>query len=602
MRAVTRVRWLQFAVSVTALWAYTLAVGANLPAVRASLMFTIAMLGYVLYRSSSLLNTLGVSALVLLVWRPEDVFDASFHLTFVSVGAIVGLAIPLLDKLIQIGEWTPSSATPLPPHVRPWLRRMCETIYWVPDKWAYESSTNIWSGTIVKRPYFNGRLGGIPQKAARYLIESVVVSAIAQAAMLPLSIIYFNRVTVSSVVLNIWVSIFMTLQAAAAVGGVVLSLIADILGEPLFAVAGWVNFLMLALPRAMSELGLTGWRLPAYTGGGTVVYVVFLAMLACLAALTIQWEPFERRSKQTQRRLFKMLISGVAIVAMIMVTHPFIRPATNGELRVSFLDVGQGDAVLIELPKGGTVLVDGGGRRKYKTSDEDGSELEPDFRGIGEAVTNQVLWSRGISKIDIIAVTHADADHAQGLVDVAGAFPFKSLLMGRDACSNAEIERLCSIADGQGSSIEVLAAGSSFEMEGVTFDVLAPLSPDGVYDNDASLVLRLTYGGRSFLLTGDIERRGEAEVLGSGLSLAADVVKIPHHGSKTSSTPGFVAAVNARYAVVSAGRRSQFGHPHADVISRWIAAGAAVLSTQDNGMITFTTDGESIGVETFVRW
>ena len=138
LRQLTRNRWLQFAVTTLVLWAYTLAVGADVPVVRAAIMFTVVSFSYVIYRQGSLLNSLGLCAFVLLVWRPSDLFNPSFQLTFVSVAAILACTYPLIDKLQKIGRWTPSSQTPFPPNVADWLKRFCEILYWNPDMWKVE--------------------------------------------------------------------------------------------------------------------------------------------------------------------------------------------------------------------------------------------------------------------------------------------------------------------------------------------------------------------------------------------------------------------------------------------------------------------------------
>ena len=125
-------------------------------------------------------------------------------------------------------------------------------------------------------------------------------------------------------------------------------------------------------------------------------------------------------------------------------------------------------------------------------------------------------------------------------------------------------------------------------------------SPNAVSDNDHSLVLRLVYGSRAFLLTGDVERKAENAMLATPVYLRADVVKVPHHGSHTSSTQQFIDAVKPQIAVISVGRRSRFGHPHKDVVERWQNSGAQVMTTGENGTISVTTDGSDLVVTTFV--
>nr|MBP9665509.1 ComEC/Rec2 family competence protein [Pyrinomonadaceae bacterium] len=216
VRRLTRNRWLQFVITGGVLWAYTLAVGADVPVVRAALMFTVLLVGYAMHRSGSLLNSLALSVVILLAWRPSDLFDASLQLTVASVAAIVACAYPLIERLRAIGEWTPTPDKPFPPNVPPWLGRLCETLYWNADAWRVNAKRQIWTAALHKSPMLQ-RTGGVIQKSVRYLFEGLLVSLIVQAWMLPLTVVYFHRVLLASVVLNLWVGFFIAIESFAAV-------------------------------------------------------------------------------------------------------------------------------------------------------------------------------------------------------------------------------------------------------------------------------------------------------------------------------------------------------------------------------------------------
>jgi competence protein ComEC len=137
---------------------------------------------------------------------------------------------------------------------------------------------------------------------------------------------------------------------------------------------------------------------------------------------------------------------------------------------------------------------------------------------------------------------------------------------------------------------------------GATVEVLYPLldlAPDAPSDNNHSVVLRIVYGSRAFILTGDIESDTENALIIGGGTLKADVIKVPHHGSRTSSTPSFVGAVGPQYAVISVGTRSRFGHPHKEVVDRWLASGVKVMTTGQQGMISVSTDGKDFRINSF---
>ncbi|MEP6787756.1 MAG: ComEC/Rec2 family competence protein, partial [Acidobacteriota bacterium] len=572
LRQLTRNRWIQFVVTMAVLWAYTLAVGADVPVVRAAIMFTIVLYSYVIYRQGSLLNSLGVCGLILLVWRPSDLFNPSLQLTFVSVTAIVAMAYPLIDMLQRIGSWTPSTGAPFPPNVPSWLKRFCETVYWNADAWKVESKRQIWTARILKSPFMPQRVVGVVQKIARFVLEGLLVSLIVQVWMLPLTVVYFHRVSVASVLLNLWVGFFIALESFAAVIGVSVSHVSGLLAAPFFTFAEIFNWLMLSLSRLCSDNGWASFRLPAYSGSGRAVYILYFLPVLFLAVTLNRWKPFDLKqsSKLVSRIVFLPAASVMMILLGVVIFHPFSAPRPDGRLNIDFLDVGQGDSALVTFPDGKTLLVDGGGRISYGAS-EDGEVFEPDVRGIGEAVVSEFLWDRGYSKIDNILATHADADHIQGLADVAKNFDIGSAAFARMPMQDHDFAQLAEVLRRRGIPAETIARGVRLKFGDVIVEVLYPLSsddPNAVSDNDHSVVLRIVYGSRAFLLTGDIERTAELELVRGGGTLKADLIKVPHHGSRTSSTQELIDAVGAKYAVISVGRTSPFGHPHPEVVER----------------------------------
>ncbi|MFM9903295.1 MAG: ComEC/Rec2 family competence protein [Pyrinomonadaceae bacterium] len=604
-RQLTRNRWPQFVVTIFVLWGYTLAVGADVPVVRATIMFTVVLFAYAIHRRGTLLNSLGLCSLILLAWRPSDLFNPSFQLTFVSVGAIVALAYPLIDTLQKIGSWTPAPATPFPPNVPSWLKRFCEMLHWRENLWAVESGRQIWTANLFKSPYFHGRIGEGVQKTARYIFEVVMVSMIVQVCMLPLSVVYFHRVSAASVPLNLWVGFFIAIESFAAAAGAIASHISSILAAPFFAIAEVSNWLMLALPRLLSGIAWTSFRLPAYTGIGRGIYFLYFVSLILLAVALNRWRPFELKSMGValKRRVLFPVAASLLIFIGIIVFHPFSVPQPDGRLHIDFLDVGQGDSALVTFPNGQTLLIDGGGRFDYRKKDDDAEPFEPDSRGIGEAVVSEVLWAKGYSRIDHILATHADADHIQGLTDVAKNFAIGTAVFGRLPLDDPDYVQLAEVLRRRGIPAEVIAHGDVLKFGDVTVEVLYPIAAEDlntISDNDHSVVLRVIYGNRSFLLTGDIERQAETELINGGGTLNADLIKVAHHGSRTSSTQPFIDAVGVKYAIISVGRTSPFGHPHPEVVERWKAIGANVMTTGERGMISVSTDGNDIQIKTFL--
>ncbi|MFN0139856.1 MAG: ComEC/Rec2 family competence protein [Pyrinomonadaceae bacterium] len=596
---VTRRRAIQFTITNLILWAYTLAVGADVPVVRAALMFTVMSFSYVIYRQSGLLNSFGLSCLILLVWRPSDLFDPSFQLTFVSVAAIIACAFPLIEHLRRVGEWTPSAAAPFPPDVPTWLKRSCETLYWRDAAWAIEKKRQIWTARIAKAPYFRGMVRELLQKALGYVFEGLLVSFIVQVWMLPLTVVYFHRVSFLSVVLNLWVGVLIAFESFAAVAAAIAGNFSELLATGFYAIADMLNWLLLSVPSLFSDHGWASFRIPAYSGHGRVIYAIYFVPVVMLAVAIARWKPFalENNSFIATRRTIGAMFSATTLLIAVIIFHPLSTAIPDGRLHIDFLDVGQGDAIFVTFPNGQTLLVDGGGRVDYRKRDDEAEPFEPDTRGIGEAVVSEVLWAKGYSHIDHILATHADADHMQGLVDVAKNFEIDSAIFGRTPPDDPDFVELTQVLQRRGIATEIVGRGEILKFGACTVEVLYPITAtkeSASSDNNNSVVLRIVYGSRVFLLTGDIERAAETALVSGGGTLAADVVKVAHHGSRTSSMQQFIDATGAEYAVISVGRRSPFGHPHTEVVERWRGIGANVMTTGERGMISVSTDGKDL--------
>jgi competence protein ComEC len=606
----TRNRFLQFLLATAFLWSYSLAVGADTPVVRAAVMFTLLLLGRAIFRHASLLNSFGASSLALLVWSPSDLFDESFQLTFVCVGAMVIVAFPLAEKLRAIGEWRPAAETPVPPFVNEKLRAFCEILYWSESRWEFEQSQEIWSCRLFKSETAKKIERLQLQPLLRVAFESVLVSVVIQLWMTPFLILYFHRISIVGIFLNVWVGAVVAVESLAAVIGVLAAQLNAALAAPFVLAAEALNWLMLHAADPVIEAGWASVRIPNYPGNLKVIYLLYYLPVLYLAWLSFTWRPFSLESLNTgpgedARRALRVRLAaaGTAAALIIVLFHPFSAPLASGRLKINYLDVGQGDSALVELPDGETLLVDGGGRPAvkplYVEGDEKPEVFEPDTQPIGERVVSAYLWERGYSRVDYILATHGDADHIQGLCDVAKNFNVRMAFFGRMPPDNSEFAALDKILKKKGIPEKLLTRGDLLTFGEVQAEVLGPLSGEGASDNNHSVVLRLVYGTRKFVMTGDIEKETERDIVGSGLDLQSDVVKVAHHGSSTSSTDDFIRATGARLAVISVGLESPFKHPRADVVTRWKAAGAGVMTTGENGTITVSTDGEDLLLETF---
>jgi competence protein ComEC len=239
------------------------------------------------------------------------------------------------------------------------------------------------------------------------------------------------------------------------------------------------------------------------------------------------------------------------------------------------------------------MMVDSGGDWQFNrrvAEEVDEMPFVEDRLGIAEAAVLPYLWSRGIERLDTVVASHGDSDHVGGFVELV-----RNMRVGAAWQAPGEQGAFTPAMREAAVPVRSLNAGTSVEVDGVVIEVLSA----GGAGNNGSLVLRLRFGGRSFLLTGDIERPAEQELVRRGVDLRADVLKVAHHGSRTSTTAEFLDRTAASVAVISAGAGNSFGHPHEEVVDRLRQRGLRILETSRHGAVTISTDGHDLRVELF---
>jgi competence protein ComEC len=266
--------------------------------------------------------------------------------------------------------------------------------------------------------------------------------------------------------------------------------------------------------------------------------------------------------------------------------------APSPYLTVTFLDVGQGDSIVIQTPGGHTLVIDTGRR----TPDDD----------MGRRVVLPFLRAQGVHHLSALLLTHPDDDHIGGAVTLLERLSVGRLLLSPLPSNTPNYLETLDAARRNRVPVTTLARGQTLDFrDGVVADVLHPAvsgpPPSEHPDNNASLVLRLRYEKVSILLTGDAEREAEEEMVRSKREMASGLLKLGHHGSLTSSTERFLDAVRPQAAIVSAGRNNSFGHPHPDVLARLAARQIHVFRTDKHGTITVTSDGRTLRVTTTLR-
>lgn len=550
------------------LWLYALVTGWGSPCVRCAAGFTLFAIACYFARRRRILNILAAVAIGFLVLDPEQMFEASFQLTFLAVGFIGAFATPLLERTTY-------------PRVRA-LADLPDTgrdMHLAPAVAQFRVEMRLLAETLRLRARLPERASclaiSMPARVLFYAFQLAVVSAIVQIGLALPMVVYFHRIGFSGVSAN---AIVVPLMCAVIPVG----FIAIFTGWACVAkAAGWllaashmaVNWHMRLEPN---------WRIP------TPPLWLGIAMGAALILAALA--PRAGRLRQS------VATAAVAVLVTLLVWHPFAPEIARNRLEMTVVDVGQGDSILLTFPDGKLMLVDGGGIPAF-------GHRAPSQMDIGEDVVSPYLWDRSIGHIDVMACTHAHADHIGGMPSLLANFHARELWTG----ANSENPAWCALRDkarADGVHIVPLHRGQHFSYGGAEVEVLAPsleYVPKEAPHNNDSLAFRVTFGRQSFLLCGDIERQIEAELVAEGLVRKTDVLKVAHHGSKTSSTAAFLDLARPTFAVMSAGFENSYGHPHADVIARFQERQASVLRTDLDGLVTVRSDGRRLEMD-MGRW
>ncbi|HEX7958360.1 MAG TPA: DNA internalization-related competence protein ComEC/Rec2, partial [Terriglobales bacterium] len=400
------------------------------------------------------------------------------------------------------------------------------------------------------------------------IFDLVLMSLLMQAALaLPMAI-YFHRVTVVGLPANVIVVPLISMLMPL----VLIATLASYL-------ASWIAF----VPKVLTAVFLHGISatialLAKFNAANIrVADPPLWAALVCGAAVVICLLAARQRKAIAGASMAALLLS-----AGLLPYGPKPKVHT-GELEITAIDVGQGDSLLVVTPKGRTLLIDGGGVSGRFTSEFD----------FGEDVVSPYLWSRGFDHLDAVALTHAHSDHIGGLPSVIRNFEPTELWIAPSAATPAYRE-LMHVGSEEKTAVLRRAAGDKFEFGGATIEVLWPPANwhPGRDRNADSMVLRISYQGSAALLEGDALSRNERQF--PLFSARAQILKVGHHGSNSSTSPELLAAVQPKYAMISAGPQNPFGHPRPEVLQRLTGAGTQIFRTDVQGGLSFFLDGKQV--------
>lgn len=476
---------------------------------RATTMTLIFLLGKLIWKETTLFNTISISAFALLCINPFSLFNAGFQLTYAATLSIV-IFYPKFIKYLP--------------------------------KWPLRIS------------------------------EIFALSAASQIGVLPIMAKTFNRITFSSLFLNFAALPLVALIMISGYLFLFFSFISPVIANYLVQAVNFLINLLLSISHIFDSFSFLSFRIPTPHAATIAGYFLFLFILL------LPWK---------KKKIRRMAFAGFLVFLAVLITYPF--PSTSKYLKVTFIDVGQGDSILVEFPGQKKMLIDGGG---FFSGDFD----------IGERVLSPFLWKKGIKTIDYLVLTHPHPDHLNGLISVARNFKVRQFWESLSPVENHFYEEL---QRNLAPSIlkKRMFRTSSHLINGTTIDILHPKDsrlrlPFSSNENELSMVLRLSYGRTSFLLTGDIGLEAEQDILENMKLIKSNILKSPHHGSLSSSSEEFLSAVNPSIIIICVGENNRYNFPNPIILQRYKEQGATIYRTDTHGAIEITSDGQKFSIKT----
>jgi competence protein ComEC len=521
------------ALTIPCLLLYTFIAGGGISVIRATIMVITFLFSILLHRERHLLHTLALAAFLILIFSPPSLFDVSFQLSFLAVLSILYLVPRILKSL----KW--------------------EGIF-LPPK-------NSWKQNILK-----------------YILLSLLVTGVAILGTAPLVALHFNRFSPIGFFTNLfiipWVGfIIVPLSLIASLFSFFFSPLAILL----IHLNNWIALVLLKVVAFFASIPYASLFVSTPT-----VFEVILFYLLLFSVIHLQ-----------KGKRIRYIFVGLCIVFVLDLTFWNLKDSFQKDLRLTFIDVGHGDSILIEFPKGKKMLIDGGG-------------LYEDRFDIGKNVIAPFLWKKKIRWIDTLVLTHPDPDHLKGLIFIASQFSIGQFWDNGFQTDSEPYLQLRKILKEKKIQTQSIHEETPLQIiNGVEISVLNPPVANKIQRrdrnfwnlNNSSLVMKLRFKNVSVLLVGDIGKEAEEQMLRKGFPVKADILKIPHHGSSSSSSLLFLERVKPIYAVLSVGERNIGRLPHPEVLKRYEQLGAKIFRTDRQGAITVITDGKAFEVKTFLE-
>lgn len=549
---------------------YAVMTGSSFSAIRAVMMFLLAMGGKILGRVYDTLTALAFTAILMLMESPACLYDSGFLMSFMAVAG----AAWVLPGITGIVESVPGF------------------------QWLGEESAE---KTAVAGSFFQTKGKDLLRKGRKAGVKMLLASAAIQLTTLPVTLWFYGEVSLAGIFLNLLILPTAGIVLISAFSTALLGFVGIVRGGSIWLLISAAKMtaipgrLFVRLYETMSRMA-SGLPFCTWIGGRPALWqcAMYYLLLACAVFSAYQ---YRSRIKNTWVLKGGQLIRFVykcSFFILLLLALPGICFRNRSLFQIAFLDVGQGDGIVIRTPDGQSFMIDGGSSGK---------------KNLAKYQLMPYLKNQGISYVDAIFISHTDLDHISGVLQLLETISsgLTTIRVGTLVLPDWKDPpdtwtELAKAARTAGAKVVTGHRGDVFQGKDVQFRLISPQSRIVAEDiNEAGMVMEMTYGNFKALFTGDIGEGTENELLTDGQLEDVDVLKVAHHGSRFSSSDLFLKAVHAETAVISCSENNTYGHPAPETVDRLNEAGCRVEYTMKSGAVTIQTDGERIKVERYIQ-
>ena len=513
-------------ITIVTLCCFIFLTGASPSVIRACIMAIYIIIGHMMHRKTKLISSVSLSLLIILILNPYKLFDIGLQLSY---GGTIGIIL--------------------------------------------------FSGVLAKKAKLNNLLEGFVNKLKYRVKQLIVVCVSANLIIFPIIAAHYSTMCLTFVISNICAGPILGVIIILGFITIFVSFVSIDIAKPFALILNIFIQILMYITKICSSLPFSKLYIKTPSLSQIIIYYMILIFIYYICKIR------KKKRRLIHRKLLRTVqnkkVQKLFIIVIILIfTSMQILKCLPSDLTIYFIDVGQGDSTLIVTPNHKTILIDGGG-----------TEFESDF-DIGKQTLLPEILGQRITKIDYLLISHFDSDHATGVAQILGKIDVSSIILTRQLEENDIYRHILSIAKEKKIKLIYVKEGDVLKIGGIKISIIHPENKLMINNpmNNNSIVCKVEYNSFSMLLTGDIEMEAEELILRKNINLKADVLKVAHHGSKTSTTGEFLKAINPKVALIGVGKNNNFGHPSNEVIQRLKENGTRIYRTDENGEISITVN------------